>query len=241
MSDLTINQIKSMDDRQRKKVRSEELLTVILTSDNEKSELYNTLNESVKSLNDTIAAFREEVATNSTKIIALNSKIILLEQDNNMLKSEIEDVQRRSRFKNIEIVGLPEPQPNSSDENMAIQLFGELGVKDFRSEDIEAWHVVSTRRKDGERVVVCRFVSRKTKERILAKKGIKDVKLKGSTVYLNEQLSPNNRKIFGLASINKRELNYKFVWMKNGNVFLKKDENSMVIKCVDINIFDSLH
>ena len=46
MSELSIDLIKSIDGRQRKKLRAEELLTVILASDNVKYELFNTLNES---------------------------------------------------------------------------------------------------------------------------------------------------------------------------------------------------
>ena len=75
MSELSIGLIKSMDERQRKKLRAEELITVILASDNDKCELFNMLNESVKSLNDTIITFREEVSNNSTQIVILNSEI----------------------------------------------------------------------------------------------------------------------------------------------------------------------
>ena len=107
MSELSIDLIKSMDERQRKKLRAEELLTVILASDNVKYELFNTLNESVKSLNDTIT-FREEVSNNSAQIVTLNSKILLLQQENNILKTDIEDIHHRSRSNNIEIVCLPE-------------------------------------------------------------------------------------------------------------------------------------
>ena len=148
MSKLSIGLIKSMDECQRKKLRVEELITVILASDNDKCELFNTLNESAKSLNDTIITFREEVSNNSTQIVTLNSEILLLQQENNILKTDIEDMQHRSRSNNIEIVGLPDPREDSSDESIS-----ELGLKDFPSEYIDACHVVPTRRKDGKRVV----------------------------------------------------------------------------------------
>ena len=212
-----------------------------MASDNDKCELFNTLNESVKSLNDTIITFREEVSNNSTQIVTLNSEILLLQQENNILKTDIEDMQRRSRSNNIEIVGLPDPRQDSSDESMAIKLFSELGLKDFPSEYIDACHVVPTRRKDGKRVVVCRFVSRKMKEKVLlAKKGRRELKIEGNIIYVNEQLTPNNRKIFALAAAKKRELNYKFLWTKNGIIFLRKDESSRIINCVDTNVLVSI-
>ena len=204
MSELSIDLIKSMDERQRKKLRAEELLTVILASDNVKYELFNTLNESAKSLNDTIITFREEVSNNSAQIVTLNSKILLLQQENNILKTDIENIHRRSRSNNIEIVGLPDPRQDSSDESMAMELFSELGLSDFQSDYIDACHVVPTRRKDGRRVVVCRFVSRKMKEKVLlAKKGRRELKLEGNIIYINEQLTPNNRKTFCIGCCKK--------------------------------------
>ena len=59
---------------------------------------------------------------------------------------------------------------------------------------------------------------------LLAKTGRRELKLEGN-IYINEQLTPNNRKIFALAGAKKRELNYKFLWTKNGIVFLRMDEN----------------
>ena len=59
---------------------------------------------------------------------------------------------------------------------------------------------------------------------LLAKKGRRELKLEGN-IYINEQLTPNNRKIFALAAAKKHELNYKFLWTKMVSFFLRKDEN----------------
>ena len=56
----------------------------------------------------------------------------------------IEDAQRRLWINNIEIIGLPNPNNNLTDEKMTL--------------DIDACHVVPTNRKDGKRVTVCCFV-----------------------------------------------------------------------------------
>ena len=49
-------------------------------------------------------------------------------------------------------------------------------------------------------------------------------------VYVNEHLSPGNRKLFAMASQKKSELNYKFLWTKNGTVLVRKDETARVLK-----------
>ena len=58
-----------MDERHRKKLRADELLTVILGSAEEKNDMLNNLNTSIVKLNDTINSFREEVINNSTQLV----------------------------------------------------------------------------------------------------------------------------------------------------------------------------
>ena len=90
---LTLSSIKAMDERHRKKLRADELLTVILASAEEKTDMWNNLNTSIVNLNDTIKSFRKEVENNSTQIVSLTSKILLLEEENKRIKTDIEDSQ----------------------------------------------------------------------------------------------------------------------------------------------------
>ena len=43
-------------------------------------------------------------------------------------------------------------------------------------------------------------------------------------VYINEHLSPGNKRLFAIAIKKKHELGFKFVWSRNGSIFMKKDE-----------------
>ena len=115
-----------------------------------------------------------------------------------------------------------------------------LGLN-LASIDIEACHVVPSKQKDGKRVTVCRFLSCKVKDSVFAaKKGKRDIKYSGNNIYINEQLNPGSRKIFNMASAKKRELNWKFIWTKNGVVFLRKDEQSNIIKCTEESSLNSI-
>ena len=74
-------------------------------------------------------------------------------------------------------------------------------------------HPRSSRRKDEKKVSVCRFISRKTKYDVLeVKKKEKIFKYEGNEIYINEHLSPMNRRIFGEASVKRKELQYKHLW-----------------------------
>ena len=48
-------------------------------------------------------------------------------------------------------------------------------------------------------------------------------------VYVNEHLSPGNKKLFAMATKKKYELGFKFLWSKNGTIFLKKDPSSLIV------------
>ena len=99
------------------------------------------------------------------------------------------------------------------------------------SEDIDISHPLPSERKDGKNVAVCRFISRKSKFRLLeAKKNNRELKYKGHLVYINDHLSKENRKLFAAAAEKKRELGYKFLWTRQAAIFLRKDEHSEVLR-----------
>ena len=119
---ISVSSIKAMDERHRKKLRADELLTVILASAEEKSDILNNLNTSIVKLNDTINSFRAEVINNSTQLVTLNSMIILLEEENKKFKMDIEDSQRRLRLNYVEVISLPKPNGILTDESMTLEV-----------------------------------------------------------------------------------------------------------------------
>ena len=109
-------------------------------------------------------------------------------------------------------------------------------------------HVVPSQRKDGKSIVVSKLRLQKYKHVILGVKKQKcKVKLRGNEIFINEHLSPDNRRLFSNTSQRKCELAYKFLWTKNGNIHLRKNESSsvhtvtcyedLVALCVVINYF----
>ena len=53
-------------------------------------------------------------------------------------------------------------------------------------------------------------------------------------------ISPNNRRLFTAASQIKRDLNFKFLWTKNGSVFLRKNDATEVIEISDDEVISQL-
>ncbi len=47
-------------------------------------------------------------------------------------------------------------------------------------------------------------------------------------VYINESLTSRLKNLLRLTKLKKRELDYKYVWTRNGKIHLRKDENADV-------------
>ncbi|XP_046679783.1 uncharacterized protein LOC124367177 [Homalodisca vitripennis] len=47
-------------------------------------------------------------------------------------------------------------------------------------------------------------------------------------IYVNESLSPARRALYALARKYQREKNFKFLWVRNGKIFLRKEEKAPV-------------
>ena len=82
---------------------------------------------------------------------------------------------------NVEIVGLPEPQVNVSDESMVIEAINNMGPSTpLTPNDIDICHILPSNRKDKKRVVICKFISRKTKSMVIqTKRNNEDYKYQG--------------------------------------------------------------
>ena len=134
------------------------------------------------------------------------------------------------------MVGLPPPiaDDGESEEDVIIKACNAfVGISEpVRPEDIDTSHPLKSDRKDGKPVHIVRFISRKVKYSILAAKKDdrnRQFKFRGKDVYMNEHLSRPNRALFATANGKKRELNYKFLWTKNGIVHMRKDDTSNIV------------
>ena len=82
---------------------------------------------------------------------------------------------------NMEIVGLDKPEVNVTDESMVIEAIKNMGMSTpLTPNDINICHNLLSNRKDKKRVVICKFISRKTKSMVIqTKRNNKDYKYQG--------------------------------------------------------------
>ena len=116
-----------------------------------------------------------------------------------------------------------------TDASMSLKLLNDIVGVETSQGDLEALHEVHSKRKDNKRIVVVHFKSRFLRDTVLESNAAlreynsdRDI---AQRVHLNEQLSPENKRLFAQTIKIKHELNFKFVWSKNGKIFFKQDES----------------
>ena len=133
---------------------------------------------------------------------------------------------------NLEIVGLLPPESQGTPiEDTLLEIFNGLPElsKQVYPDDIDICHIMPSDRKDGKLVAVC---SRKMKLNILqAKKNSGKFTFKNHEIFINDHLHLID--IYLLWMRLKREISYKFLWTKNGSIFMREDDNLPVKKIVN--------
>lgn len=169
-----------------------------------------------------------------------NAQFDIFRKEITELHREVNSIQQYLRINNLEIVGLPEPNPGESEETLLVNALNSLeGIDNpINPEDIDISHPLNSNRRDEKSVHVIRFISRKTKNTILTAKkqdANKQFKFRDRDIYINEHLSKYNRGLFAAAQEKKRALDYKFCWTRGGVVNMRKTETSQVITISSID------
>lgn len=185
------------------------------------------------------------------------STIKSLQSENDQLKIEMRDLNARvthfeqlARETNVEIQCVPEHKM----ENLAsiVKILGTVISRPIADSEILAIHRVPKVKPDSSRPksIIVKLPSLRARDEILAavssfnKKnktnklnsahlGINGINGINSPVYVSEHLTPANKALHAATRIKAKEANYKFVWIRNGRILVRKDENTahaMVIR-----------
>lgn len=154
------------------------------------------------------------------------------------LKSQFIEVDQRSLDHNVEINGVPE----TVQEDRILPLL--CDVLSIPPPDVTQYTVKRSRVGAPGRIksVLVQFESKYTRNQIL--KASKRLKPKASqlskdskdigNIYVNEELTPQNKLLFFNANKVKKEKQFKYLWVAEGNILLKKTEESRTIRVRDI-------
>lgn len=194
------------------------------------------------------------------QILKLETKIVEVEKENKELKQknadlekkvkqnsiQIEEIQQYSRNRNIQIDGIPELKDESLN-NIINKIAIKIDEPLILNTDLQAIHRVPRRAGNQQQPnpIVVQFTNRQKRDAILEKSKQKKLSaadiidnVPTSPIYINEHLTPYLKNILHEAKIKRTKKEVKYVWVKNGKVYVRKNENTPAII---INAVEALH
>jgi FtsZ-binding cell division protein ZapB len=190
----------------------------------------NKLDQTLLQLDLALREVEELKSTNSALVMensALKERIDFLTTDMNRLE-------QYSRSSNVEIHGYPEEE-NEDVEKVVTDICTKLDLE-INSSDFLA-HRIRKKKTGGDRPIIVQYFNRKIRNEVLSKgKRHKlklneiDSKFPDKPLYINENLSSYYKKLFFEAKKVKNLLNYKYLWVMNSKIFMKKNDDSKPIQ-----------
>lgn len=199
-------------------------------------------------LKKSVQFFSDEFDKNKNELGAIKAENKKLRDENQSLKSKCElltaqvtgaeyrirDCEQYSRNANVEIKGVPICQEESLPELMA--KIGDKIGEPISASDIEICHRVPVPKNASQQNIVVQF-ARRTKRDVFFDKARKskiigtDLGFDGANpVFVNEHLCPELKRLLGQAVSRKREVGWRFVWVRNGHILARRAENTPVLR-----------
>lgn len=201
---------------------------------NKKLEIIYKMEKRIEELHGTVDFYAEqyqkmmEFSTETEKKLkALEQKNIYLEKCNNALEERVMYLEQRDKETNLEIMGL-QKQENENIKEVITKVAHVLKVN--TNDIVEVKRVGQERNKKGmPQAIIVKLRSKMARDQWMkARKGNPtndDVYGSGNTsrFYINEDLPRIKREIFW-ETRNQLKGAYKYIWVQNGNILVKKNE-----------------
>uniref|UniRef100_A0A2A4IW47 FP protein C-terminal domain-containing protein n=1 Tax=Heliothis virescens TaxID=7102 RepID=A0A2A4IW47_HELVI len=234
---------------------------VMLTQFNEN--MINTINKELEPVRDEMKEIVKSMFFINAKFDEIekrqqtcNDTVLKLELENEELKKTIGDLQVRiniieqqSRSNNLEIQCMPE----NKNENLydIITKLANVVNCDIKEKDILHCSRIAKSNPSSTRPrsIIVQLASPRLRDVLLAStikynKNNPQEKLNSahlgisghtSPVYIMEHLSPANKALHAAARIKAKEKDYKYVWVRNGKVFVRKTDGSEYLLIKNMN------
>lgn len=219
---------------------------VNLVLEREMCKLTTSINDTLNQFNIRLDDMQESINYVNNRQDMFDARLKAIEDDSlrrkelptqlSMLESKIDMMEQQVRQFNIEIVNLPERR----DENLIaiLQKIGSSIKHPINPTDIVSVHRVPHMDKNNPhpKNVIAKFSTKIIRDNVVAAaRVVKCVKsdqllISGTSrnIYINEHLTPKNKKLFLHSREVARKNNYKFVWIKHGTILVRQNDTSPI-------------
>ena len=211
-------------------------------------ELRTEVKESIKAT-EFISKKYDENENNMKNILEKLDKITDQNKDiiekNNLLEKQLQDEKRErvkleervfqilnsieieKREKNLKLHGLPEQEEENSQE-VVQEIISKVTARPVKMETCFRYgRKTNPNGEERTRPIMIKFENKAHKDEVY--KNRTNLKKMEQRLYLNENLPQYLNVLKGKANSIRRQKEYKFLWTKNGNILLRKQEGSTVI------------
>lgn len=192
---------------------------------------YEALNDRLEENTSVLKMQGEKMEKYFNLIEQLSTENKQLKQKIKVLEERLEESEQYSRCNAVEIHGIPQ----EANENVVdlVKCVGNALDMNISDTMIDACHRLGKKQNGSPPGIIVKFVRRLDKEEFLRRRRVKrtlSTRHMGRTddrpVYVNESLSPARRKLLAMTRAVQREKNYKFLWVRNGKIFVRREENA---------------
>lgn len=201
----------------------------------------------LESLNDELKKVQSENSSLQSKVIDLKLKCANLEKAS-------EEAEQYSRRNTLEIRGVPCFANESPVQSLElVKSIGRALNLNITSNSVDYCHRLKSRTDGNPPSIVVKFVRRFDARAMLNKrrvqrslsckdlKGLGDLKLGESTIYIHPSLTAFRSKLRFLANTKKKALDYKWLWVTpDGDIKMRKTDKSRTISIRDTTDLDRL-
>lgn len=174
----------------------------------------------------------EQTKAENARLVEANKA---LQARNEGLSKRVSELEQYSRLNNVELRGIPCTQGEQCDE--IVKKVGSTIGCSVADSDIDVAHRVPTKSPQNQNIII-RFCSRAKKQDFIAKArkaklNTKDLGFAGAQnypVFVNEHLTPDNKRLFAKALALKKEKGWQFLWTSNCHIKARQTENGRVFR-----------
>lgn len=236
LTDTILKKINDNIEKTVKKILQEELKKF-----ESKLDMLNEFKESVAFLSARHDTLIELVEQKQGEIKDLQTDRTRLNEEVKNLHTRLNSMEQHSRDCNIEIQCVPEHRS----ENLVTMVTQMAKIISCPLEDKDILYCSRVAKLNPQssrpKSIIVRLPSPRVRDNFLAayvkfNKSNSTEKLNSShigiasdkkqSVYVQEHLSPSNKELHGKARMAAKEKGYKFVWIRNGRIFIRKNETS---------------
>lgn len=194
------------------------------------------IEKSVQTMSDNYDEVLKKMKEHDSEIKVLRKRVNELEKERKtdetaQLKKEINRLEQYGRKNNLEVHGLAETLNENLLEKLN-EIADQIQVPRLTTDNVEAVHRIPTKATKTPMVIV-RFINRNDRNAWIQNKQKLRRGTDADNVYLQENLTATNRKLFFDARTKAKHLGYKFVWHKEGCSYVRKQEGEPTIRIED--------